>query len=238
MSTSPIHHPQRNLAGVACALALAGTGLVACSSGIDPTRVAAAPADAHMDVHAGAQPAAHAADQQVALYSTMRSLWAQHMEWTYATVVAFADDSPALQPTIDRLLRNQSDIGSAVATYYGAPAGDQLTGLLVDHIKGAVPVLAAAKTGDEAALGRAVTAWYANAQAIADFLATANPAWKKADLRQMMKGHITQTIAYASEVLGGNFEAAIRDYDEAELHMQDMADLLSHGIAEQFPDRF
>jgi hypothetical protein len=231
MTTSRTGYSGSTLGALACVLAFSGAALAACGGSSDETaRVSSSSADTHA--------MAHAEDQRIALYTTMRSLWGQHMEWTYATVVAFAADSPDLQPTIDRLLKNQSDIGHAVAGYYGAAAGDQLTGLLTTHIKEAVPVLTAAKAGDKAALGKAVTAWYANAQDIADFLAGANPGWKQAEMRQMMKGHITQTIAYASDVLGGNYEAAIRDYDQAESHMLEMADMLSHGIADQFPDKF
>ena len=173
-----------------------------------------------------------------ALHSAMRTLWAQHMEWTWSTVVAFAGDSPALQATMDRLLQNQADIGAAVATYYGPAAGNQLTDLLTTHIKDAVPVLTAAKAGDTAALDQAVADWYANAQDIADFLASANPAWKQGEMRQMMKEHITQTIAYASAVLGGKYADAVTKYDEAEAHMADMADMLSDGIVAQFPAKF
>lgn len=175
---------------------------------------------------------------RVALYTAMRTLWAQHMEWTYATVVAFADDSPALDPTIARLLRNQADIGNAFAAYYGSAAGGRLTDLLQTHIKDAVPVLSAAKAGDRTALDQAVAQWYANAQDIADFLAAANPRWRQADMRSMMRTHITQTVAYAADVLSGSFATAIAKYDVAETHMAEMADMLSAGIIQQFPHRF
>jgi hypothetical protein len=175
---------------------------------------------------------------RIALYTAMRTLWAQHMEWTYATVVAFAGSSPAVDPTIRRLLRNQADIGDAFATYYGPAAGHRLTDLLQTHIKDAVPVLTAAEAGDTAALDQAVAAWFANAQDIADFLAAANPYWKQADLRSMMHTHIAQTVAYAADVLAHSYSTAIDTYDAAEAHMADLADMLSAGIIQQFPQRF
>jgi hypothetical protein len=230
MTTRHAHRRRSSLAALTCALALTGAALTACGPGDAAADTTSSSGGSHAE--------AHAADQRIALYTTMRSLWGQHMEWTYATVVAFVLDSPDLQATLDRLLRNQADIGAAVADYYGADAGDRLTDLLTTHIEEAVPVLTAAKAGDETALDEAVTAWYANARDIADFLVTANPSWKRGEMRQMMKAHITQTITYASDVIGGDYEAAIRDYDVAESHMSDMADMLSHGISDQFPDRF
>ncbi len=179
-----------------------------------------------------------AAARQIELYTTMSTLWAQHMEWTYATVIAFAEESPALGPTLDRLLQNQVDLGDAIRPFYGDQAGDRLTELLTEHIQDAVPVLTAAKAGDSDALAVAVDAWYANAEDIADFLASANPHWKAADMREMMRGHITQTIAYASDALAGDIATAIADYGIAEHHMQEMADMLSAGLIAQFPRQF
>lgn len=179
------------------------------------------------------------ATAETQLYTTMRSLWDQHMEWTWSTVVAFATDSPAFSPTVERLLQNQADIGNAIAAHYGTEAGDQLTALLKTHITDAVPVLQAAKAGDQVALGKALDEWYANAQQIADFLSSANPRnWDRDAMREMMETHITQTTAYAGAALAGDYPSAIAKYDEAQAHMSDMADMLSAGIIAQFPRQF
>lgn len=211
------------------AMALSGGLLAGCSTNIGHEPPAAHPV---MAVDSTANSA------QIALHSAMRTLWAEHMQWTYDTVVAFAADSTGLNATIGRILQNQVDIGNAIAPYYGDAAATQLTALLTTHIKDAVPVLVAAKAGDTAALDTAVAAWYANAQEIGDFLATANPNWKQADMRDMMKSHITQTIGYATDLLTGDYAKAITDYDAAEAHMVQMADMLSTGIIAQFPDKF
>jgi len=219
------------------ALALGGGLLTGCSAtgnaSAEAPPAALAPA---MMAHHNANPTSEGT--QIALYSAMRTLWDQHMQWTYDTVVAFAANSPGLQPTVDRILRNQVDIGNAIAPYYGDAAAAQLTDLLTTHIKEAVPVLTAAKAGDTVALNKAVQAWYANAQEIGDFLAKANPNWKKSDMRSMMESHITQTIEYASDILTGNYARAISNYDTAQAHMTEMADMLSTGIIAQFPDKF
>lgn len=176
--------------------------------------------------------------RQVALRTAMRQLWAQHMEWTYAAVAAFVDGSAGFDATVARLLRNQVDLGNAIKPYYGSAAGRQLTALLTEHIKDAVPVLTAAKAGDTAGLDTAVEQWYRNADQIASFLSSANPDFKPGPMKDMMRGHITQTIAYASDMLQGDRAKAIADYEVAEAHMMQMADMLTAGIVKQFPKRF
>jgi hypothetical protein len=216
---------------------LGAVGLVGCSTtGSEAFAAGVEPAAVSTMEHS--HNSAMTSSKQIALYTTMAHLWDQHMEWTYATVVAFAQDSPALTASLDRLLQNQVDIGNAIRPFYGDAAGDQLTALLTEHINGSVPVLTAAKAGDSAALNIAVAAWYANADAIGEFLASANPHWKKADMTSMMEMHITQTIAYASNALAGDYAKAIADYGVAEHHMQEMSDMLSAGLIQQFPKKF
>ncbi|HTN99043.1 MAG TPA: hypothetical protein VL068_00085 [Microthrixaceae bacterium] len=212
-------------------LALSGGVLAACDS--QPGNAGQATSTTVEHDHGGDQTA------KVEINSAMRTLWAEHMQWTYDTVVAFAAGSEGLTPTMERLLANQEQIGAAIEPFYGEAAAAQLTELLKTHINDAVPVLTAAKAGDSTALQTALDEWYRNAREIGDFLATANPGnWDKAEMEEMMEMHITQTVAYASAQLGGDFAGAIAKYDEAASHMADMADMLSSGIIQQFPDKF
>jgi hypothetical protein len=183
--------------------------------------------------------AAPSGDKAIALYSAMRDLWTDHMQWTYATVDAFFHNEGGLQKNLDRLLQNQRDIGAALVPFYGQAAGDQLTGLLTTHINQAVPVLKAAQAGDKAALDAALADWYANAKEIADFVSAANPQqWPTSATEPMLKGHIDQTTAYATALLKGDYAKAIVDFDKANDHMVMLGDTLAKGIIAQFPDRF
>jgi len=169
----------------------------------------------------------------------MRQLWADHMQWTFATVDAYFHNTAGVSAQLDRLLQNQQDIGAAIVPYYGQAAGDQLAALLTTHIQQAIPVLDAAKANDAEALETASNAWYANAKEIADFLADANPDhWNKTTLENHMKTHIDQTTTYAVDLLQNNYTSAVNHYDSAFDHMMDFADILSEGIAKQFPDKF
>ena len=177
--------------------------------------------------------------KQAAFHDGMRKLWEDHVTWTRLAIISLAHDLPDLPATQARLLRNQVDIGNAIKPYYGRAAGDRLTALLREHILGAVALLQAAKAGDQAAVQQASDAWYANANQIADFLSGANPRnWPRETMRQMMKGHLDQTLAEAVHRLQGNYEADIRDYDRVHRHILMMADALSSGIIKQFPRRF
>ena len=180
-----------------------------------------------------------AAQSRAEFHDAMRKLWTDHVTWTRLFIVSAAGGLPDKDATTQRLMRNQDDIGNAVAEYYGREAGSKLTALLKSHIAIAGDLVSAAKAGNKQATDSLNKAWRANAEEIADFLHSANPKhWPEATLRQAMYTHLDQTLAEATDRLKGNYAADIRDYDAVVTHILGMADVLSDGIIAQFPQKF
>ena len=173
-----------------------------------------------------------------ALKQDMRKLWTDHVVWTRDYIVAAVGDQPDAQAAADRLMKNQEDIGNAVATFYGAPAGQQLTALLKEHIGIAVDLIKAAKAGDKAGQQQADSRWQQNAVQIADFLSKANPNWPKDALTDLMKKHLATTTNEVVARLNKDWAADVRAFDEVYAHILYMADALSEGIVKQFPNKF
>src|SRR5262245_11112239 len=188
------------------------------------------------DAHAAHQ--STGSGQELELRQDVRKLWEDHVTWTRMTIVDFAAGLPSLPASEARLLRNQSDIGRAITPYYGKPAGARLTALLREHILIAVDVLTAAKAGDAQGLAQAQARWTGNADRIAAFLAGANPAWPRAEMRGMMRRHLKLTTDEAVARLTGDLGGDVRAYDRVHVQILRMADMLSSGIVSQFPDRF
>jgi hypothetical protein len=185
-------------------------------------------------------PAHHQSDTSgaVALRQDMRKLWTDHVVWTRAYIVAAVGDQPDAQAAAGRLLKNQEDIGAAVAAYYGKAAGDALTTLLKEHITIAVDLIKAAKAGDKAAQQQADAKWKKNGGEIADFLSKANPNWPRATLADMMNKHLATTTDEVVARLTKNWDADVKAYDAVYAHILAMADALSDGIVKQFPAKF
>jgi hypothetical protein len=177
--------------------------------------------------------------QRLALHDEMRRLWEDHITWTRLFIVSAVADLPDTQATTRRLLRNQQDIGDAIKPFYGRRAGERLTSLLEEHIMLAAKLVGAAKAGDQAAVEAHSSAWYRNANQIADFLNRANPRnWRRREMRSMMRSHLDLTLAEAVAHLEGDHRKDIRTYDRVHRQILAMADMLSDGIAAQFPKRF
>jgi hypothetical protein len=175
----------------------------------------------------------------LAFHDGMRALWEAHGTWTERAIVDFVGGLPDTQLVIGRLLQNQTDIGNAVKPYYGVKAGNELTALLKGHIKAAVALLEAAKSGDASATAKAKAAFYANGNQVARFLHAANPRhWSLGAMQTMMRIHLDQVVALAVDQLEGHYADAISLYNVYIGHILDMADMLSTGITQQFPAHF
>jgi hypothetical protein len=176
---------------------------------------------------------------EVTFHDQMRKLWEDHVTWTRLAIVEFAAGTAGFDATATRLLQNQTDIGNAIAPFYGQDAANQLSSLLHTHITEAVQILQDAKAGNTTAFNTDKAAWYDNANQIADFLSAANPKnWPDTLMRDEMKVHLDETLQEAEDELAGNYTASVNDYEPVVEHMLGFADLLSSGIIRQFPDDF
>jgi hypothetical protein len=176
--------------------------------------------------------------KELALRNDMRRLWEDHVTWTRLAVISLTTDSPDTEATVGRLLENQTDIGDAIKPFYGDAAGDELTRLLREHILIAADLIAAARAGDQAAVTEAQARWTANADEIASFLASANPAWQLDEMKAMLHEHLRLTTDEVVARLQADWAADVAAYDAIHLQALEMADMLSTGIVDQFPKRF
>ena len=194
-------------------------------------------AHGHDDAHAVKKGDVSA--KKTALHDDMRQLWEDHITWTRLFIVSAVADLPDKEATTARLLRNQKDIGNAIKPYYGKAAGKQLTKLLTEHIVIAADILAAAKAGDDAGVKEHSDRWYRNGNQIGNFLGKANPDhWPRREMRSMMREHLDLTLKEAVAHLTNDHRTDIRTYDRIHTQILAMADMLSDGIAAQFPNRF
>jgi hypothetical protein len=175
----------------------------------------------------------------IALRLGMRSLWEDHVYWTRMAVISLTENLPDAKATVARLLENQAQIGAAIKPYYGAAASKKLGSLLRQHILIAADLVAAAKSGDKAAVAKQQARWQANADQIAAFLNSANPQnWKLGALRGMLYQHLGLTTNEVVDRLEHKWGASVRVADQINSQALEMADMLTAGIVAQFPAKF
>lgn len=174
----------------------------------------------------------------ITLRLDMRKLWGEHVTWTRNVVCCIVDELPGKDQAVQRLLRNQDDIGNAIKTYYGNDAGIKLAGLLRDHITIAAEVVTAAKVDNSTELENANKRLHINADDISAFLSKANPNWKQEEMKTMMYDHLKALTEQVMARVKKDYTADVQAFDRGNEQILGMADMLSMGIVKQFPDKF
>ena len=170
--------------------------------------------------------------------NALRKLWSDHVIWTRQYIVAAVAGTPDADAAAGRLLRNQEDIGAALVPYYGEAGGTGLTGLLKQHIMIAVDLVAAAKSGDQAAFAKHDERWTSNIREIAAFLAGANPNWPESAVFDLLALHLKLTKDETVARIEGDWAADVQAFDDIFNEILVVADTLYDGLVAQFPERF
>lgn len=170
------------------------------------------------------------------LYLGMRSAWDEHVQLTRTVIISFAGGLGDFEVAKSRLLASSATIAQAMAPYVPGQYLGPVHSLLVEHLKGSVPVLQAAKSGDQAALTAAVAAWRQNGSQLAQALSQATGAPYQT-LNALVQKHLDTTIAEANERLKGDWMGDVAAYDAVRAHALFMADQLSNAIAKNQPSK-
>jgi hypothetical protein len=166
-----------------------------------------------------------------------QKLWIDHVTWTRSFIVSDLASLPDKGVVLERLLKNQDDIGASIKPYYGEEAGNKLSKLLREHITIGGQVVDAAKSNNKTDLDKYNKLWYKNADDIADFLSSANPNWSNSELKDMLHKHLEFITTQVVARINKNWKADVEAYDKGEDHMIKFADVLSNGIIKQFPEK-
>ena len=142
----------------------------------------------------------------------MRKLWHDHVALTRAYLLEAVANQPSANGTLQRLMRNQIDIGNAFKPYYGQAAGNQLTALLKEHIAIAGKIIDSGKKAPLPSVP-AIGEWYTNADQISALLHQLNPqSWDYEEMKKMMHHHLKITISEVLSCLhGGQVPKPIRE---------------------------
>lgn len=167
-----------------------------------------------------------------------RRLWIDHVSWTRSVIVSDLASLEDKSPVLERLLKNQDDIGNSIKPYYGEEAGNKLALLLREHIKLATQVTDAAKSRNKEDLAKYNKLWYENADNIAKFLSSANPNYSYETLKDMLYKHLQFVTDQVVARINKDWNADIEAYDKGEDHMIMFADVITDGIIKQFPQKF
>ena len=185
-----------------------------------------------------AQPLFAKKTTSLAYHDEWRKLWEDHITWTRVVIMGILSDLPGTSAYVDRLLQNSADMEEALAPYYGEEA-EELGRLITDHLVIAAELLTAAKNGDTDAFNDAHDRWYVNAHEIAVQMNEMNPQfWPLEETEEMWVEHLDATLAEAVAHLTGDFEAEVAAYDLVHDLALEMADFISNGVIQQFPQRF
>jgi hypothetical protein len=175
---------------------------------------------------------------KVRLNQQLRSLWEQHVFWTRLTVNSIVGRLPDEAPTAARLLRNADDFGAALAPLYGPATANAFADLLRTHLTIAAELVTALRDGRDEAAADANTRWFQNADDIARFLGRINPCFSESEWRRMMREHLRLLREEIDERLKGDYERNVAISDAIQRQALEMADMMTAGIALQFPAVF
>lgn len=176
-------------------------------------------------------------EQELSLYN--RKLWGDNAYWMRNYIVSYINGSKDIPESAQRLLKNQEQIGRGMGMWYGKEVEKKIITMLHKNMVAFGDMLAAMlnKKKNEAIMSE--KRWDDNTESIVSYLSTINPKLDKSEMTKKMKKYNEMMTTQAISRFKGKHSAEIGTFDKAyDYAIFDLADTITKGIVEQFPDKF
>lgn len=172
-----------------------------------------------------------------AFEETVEHLWCQHVDYTRNAIISILGGLEDIDAVTARLMKNQEDIGNAIAPYYGEEAAASVIQLLKQHIAAVIDIVKHIK--DSSSAVELEAALQTNADSIATFLDAADPDnWPKDVVLGLLKKHIECTFREATSRFAKDWAADFAAYEECKGNIEKLAYAMAGGILNKFPETF
>lgn len=156
-------------------------------------------------------------------------VWNDHVFYTRNTILSILSDSEDLDDVVDRLMRNQDDIGALMLPHYRQSDVEKFVDLLKKHISIAGELVKAAKNDEELLPWQ--SAWKENGDAIVSCLSSLNPAvWSRSTIAPLWGQHMNLTVRSVMSRLNKDWNNDIVACDANFDCITELADIFANGI--------
>lgn len=169
--------------------------------------------------------------------SGVRNLWNDQVDYTRNAITSILGNVDDINAVALRLERNQDELGEILSPYYGEAAATTAKGALKAHVALLTDIIRYKKAErDTAELEANLDA---NIVAIAEFLASLDPSnWPKSLVLGALTDHVKNTLLEINARVAKDWTADIDAYDSARKSVKTIADTMSCGIVDKFPEKF
>jgi murein DD-endopeptidase MepM/ murein hydrolase activator NlpD len=172
------------------------------------------------------------------LMEAMRTLVDDHIVWDRQYVVSVGDNLRDMEVVNQKLIANASAIGNLFGKYYGVDNASRITNLLKQHVLLISELVKSSRRGDTVGASNYDRELRSNGDEIAFLLSSLNPYYAEDSIRNMLYQHINMIRNIIANRFARNYTAEAEAFDKARDQSVVIADYLTNGIIEQFPNRF
>lgn len=161
----------------------------------------------------------------------LRKLFTEHAVYTKFVITDIIENLGNTTADVNRLIKNQQDIGIFVSPIVGNDNGKKLADLLTTHINLAADCIKSLKMGKGMYSDNNVKKLFANSKQVSAFLSNLNPIKISLDIiTKEFAMHNQQVLDIGKAQYNKKYEDVVILYDNYYEHMLMMSDLIYTGL--------
>lgn len=168
------------------------------------------------------------------LNASLRAILERHTNWKTLAMLSIIDKAKDTAAVAARLYKNVSDLAGFLEHFYGPENASRVAHLLKEHCRLTLDLFAEIDEVSSPKVKDICYRWQENAESICRFLHELNPFLDCDELLAVLSEHLSLIEACALYRIQENYEKQTMMFDLLAIQAQDIADILTDALKDQF----